>query len=141
MKIRLLNGLPVIALGLLVSLGPQFLFKACAPVAGPLDAHGSGTWMKCHWSVQAELGIGGLIAALGIAILLFRSRETRLGLFVGVFFASIVALFVPHALIGGCGMETMPCRALTFPAITVLAVLLVAVSSGNIFFLRKECKT
>ncbi|MDR1972898.1 MAG: DUF4418 family protein [Treponema sp.] len=139
MKHRIFNGVTVTVLGLLVSLGPQFLFKAC----GPLVGSDGPAWMKCHWSVQAELGMGALIAALGIAILVFRSRDIRLGLLVGVLFAAVPALLVPHVLIGGCAMRTMACQALTFPAITVLAVLLLFFSAGNIFYFiqkRKEKK-
>jgi hypothetical protein len=46
MKIRM-GGIAVIVLGLLIALGPQFLFKVCDPAAG-------GAFMKCHWSAQAR---------------------------------------------------------------------------------------
>jgi hypothetical protein len=103
MKNRIISGAVTIALGLLVALGPQFLFKVC-------NTMGDG-FPRCHWSGQGEIGIGMLIAVLGIALLLFTESNVRLGLTIGVFFSSIIALCIPHALIGGCGMRNMPVRA------------------------------
>ncbi|MDR1931764.1 MAG: DUF4418 family protein [Spirochaetales bacterium] len=138
MKNRILSGAGVIVLGLLISLGPQFLFKVCGPVVSH-DGGGS-TWMKCHWSAQAEIGVGALAAALGIAILLFVSRETRIGLSVGVFFSAVLAALIPHVLIGGCSMASMPCQTLAFPAITVFSILLLVFSLGNIVYLIRRVK-
>jgi hypothetical protein len=138
MKNRILSGAGIIVLGLLISLGPQFLFKSCGPVVSQIG--GGPSWMKCHWSAQAELGAGALAAVLGLAILLSASREIRIGLLAGVFFSAILALLIPHALIGGCPMSTMPCRAVTFPAVTVLAILLLPVSAGNMLYLIRAGK-
>jgi hypothetical protein len=116
MKNRIASGAAAIVFGLLIALGPQFLFKVC-PVRGDMV-------MKCHWSAQTEIGVGGLIALLGIALIVFASPQTRLGLTIGIFLSGVLALLIPHALIGGCAMHTMPCRKITFPAITVISILL-----------------
>jgi hypothetical protein len=136
MKNRIASGITVIILGSLIALGPQFLFKVCEP-ASPIAAHDEGgqTWMKCHWSAQAEIGIGFLLAALGIGLLVFASKDTRLGLTVGIFLSAVLALLIPHVLIGGCSMPTMPCQSLAFPAITVLGILLIIGSAGNGYYL------
>jgi hypothetical protein len=133
MKNRIASGTAVIIFGLLIALGPQFLFKPC----GPITARDGGglTWMKCHWSAQAEIGIGFLLAALGIGLLIFASKDTRLGLSIGVFLSATLALLIPHVLIGGCSMAVMPCQSLTFPAITVLGILLIIGSVGNGYYL------
>ncbi|MDR3114297.1 MAG: DUF4418 family protein, partial [Treponema sp.] len=70
MKNRIISGSAAIAAGLLIALGPQFLFRVCAVV--------EGMYMKCHWSARAEIGVGALIAALGIALIVFASPKTRL---------------------------------------------------------------
>jgi hypothetical protein len=136
MENRIASGAAAIVLGLLISLGPHFLFKVCEPVTAH-DGSGTITWMKCHWSVQAEIGIGALISALGIALLIFKSKDTRTGLSIGVFLSAILALLIPHVLIGGCPMPTMPCQAVTFPSLTVLSILLLIGSAGNVLYLRK----
>jgi hypothetical protein len=130
MKIRIIGGIAVTVLGLLIAFGPQFLFKVC----GPME---NGGFMKCHWSAQAETGVGALIAALGFALTVFAAPKTRLGLVIGVFFSGVLALLIPHALIGGCGMHTMACRKIAFPAITVVSVLLLAGAGLYGFYLIK----
>ena len=115
MKKRII-GIVFIVPGLLLALGPQFLFKVC-PVMDDL-------FMKCHWTAQAEIGIGAVIAALGVAMVLFANLKTRLGLTIGILLSAIHALLIPHVLIGGCAMESMPCRKIAFPAITVISILL-----------------
>jgi len=111
MKKSIIIGSIVILLGLLIALGPQFLFKVCD--------HGETGYSHCHWSAQAEIGMGFLIVVLGACMFVFTDRKTHLGLFIGILLASIIALAVPHFLIGGCGMMTMRCRRIAFPALTV----------------------
>jgi hypothetical protein len=130
MKIRIFSGGVVIILGLLIALGPQFLFKVC-PVA-------EGMIMKCHWSAQAEIGVGALIAALGIALILFANPKTRLGLTIGIFLAGVLALLIPHNLIGGCAMHSMACRKIAFPSITVISILLLIGSALYTFQLARR---
>jgi hypothetical protein len=116
MKNRIISGGAVIILGLLIALGPRFLFKVCPTTAGMI--------MKCHWSARAEIGVGALIAALGVALAVFANPKTRLGLIVGVFLSGVLALLVPHVLVGGCPMPSMSCRKTAFPVITVVTILL-----------------
>ncbi|MDR1128734.1 MAG: DUF4418 family protein [Treponema sp.] len=130
MKNRIVSGGAVIAAGLLTALGPRFLFRVCPAAEGMI--------MKCHWSAQAEIGIGALIAALGAALVFFANPKTRLGLIVGVFLSGVLALLIPHALIGGCSMHTMPCRKTAFPAITVIAILLLMGSALYAFYLARK---
>jgi hypothetical protein len=130
MKNRITSGGVVTVFGLLIALGPQFLFKVC-PIMGDMI-------MKCHWSAQAEIGVGGVIAALGIALIVFANPKTRLGLSIGIFLSAVLALLIPHALIGGCVSHTMPCRKITFPAITVISILLLAGMAFNAFYLSRK---
>jgi hypothetical protein len=128
MKNRIISGGSTIIFGLLIALGPQFLFKVCEVV--------DGMYMKCHWTAQAEIGVGGpLIAGLGIALILFSNPKIRLGLTVGVFLSGVLALLIPHALIGGCGNHMMPCRKITFPALTVISILLLITAALNALYL------
>jgi hypothetical protein len=131
MKNRIISGGSVIVFGALIAAGPQFLFKVCGLAA-------DGGFMKCHWSAQAEIGVGALIAALGLAYLFFASQKTRLGLTIGVFLAAVLALLVPHVLIGGCAMHTMPCRKVAFPSITVIAILLLIGAGLNAWYLARK---
>ena len=121
MKRTVIISAIVIALGLLIALGPQFLFKVCD--------HGEDGYLLCHWSAQAEIGIGLLIVALGACMIVFTDNKTRLGLLIGTLLASIIALAIPNFLVGGCGMMTMKCRKVAFPALTVESVFLLIFSA------------
>jgi len=132
MKKIIFSGTVVIVLGLFIALGPQFLFKICA--------HGQGGFPLCHWSGRAEIGIGILIASLGICLIVFPDSKTQLGLFFGLFFAGITALFIPHTLIGGCVAENMSCRRVAFPALTVESILLIAFSMVMVILIEIKTK-
>ncbi|MDR0474411.1 MAG: DUF4418 family protein, partial [Treponema sp.] len=81
MKKAIIFGAVIIILGLLIALGPQFLFKVCG--------HGEDKYPHCHWSAQAEIGMGLLIIALGTCMIVFTDPKTHLGLIIGVFMVSL----------------------------------------------------
>jgi len=140
---KIIIGTMVIVLGLLISLGPQFLFKVCEPTmvsSGAADdccaepevnsccAPSASSLPICHWTAQAEIGIGLLIAALGACMIVFTDPKTHLGLIIGVFMASIIAFAIPNFLIGVCSTSTMRCRKVAFPALTAESVFLLVFS-------------
>jgi hypothetical protein len=146
MKKAIITGSAAIVLGLLIALGPQFLFKVCSqtmasgaggetadccavPEESGCCASATSSVPVCHWSARAEVGIGLLIAALGACMIVFTDSKTQLGLLIGVFMASLVALAIPHTLIGGCGSMAMACRRVAFPALTVESVILLIISA------------
>ena len=120
-------GIIVVVPGLLLALGPQFLFKVC-------DSH----TMVCHWTAQAEIGIGIVIALLGITLVIFTDIRIQLGLSIGIFLSGIYALLVPHLLIGVCATPSMPCNTTAFPTITILCVFLLVGISFRIFMLLRR---
>ena len=128
---RIITGSLTIIAGLLIALGPQFLFKVCAPMMG-------GNFMQCHWSAQAEIGVGAVIAALGIALIFFADAKIRIGLTIGIFLSGILALLIPHILIGGCPMDSMDCNKITFSALTVISILLLIGMAFNAFYLFRK---
>jgi hypothetical protein len=118
---RLAYGITTVILGLFIALGPQFLFKVCTVHDGALPL--------CHWSAQAELGMGMLVAALGLCFIVFSDPKTQQGFAISIFLTGIIVLGIPHALIGGCTAKTMPCHKVAFPALTVEGVILLAYSA------------
>jgi len=117
MNKNIIIGMAVIVLGLLISLGPQFLFKVCDESCCCNDVP------QCHWSARAEIGMGMLITALGICLIVFSDIKTRFGITIGIFLSGIIALGIPNVLIGGCDVMTMACHKISFPILSGVCIL------------------
>ena len=129
MKKRII-GIIIAALGLLLAIGPRFLFKVCE--------YRPQLTMICHWTAQAEIGIGATIAFLGIALFIFTDLKIQLGLSIGILISGINAILIPNVLVGGCRMDTMPCFTTAYPAITVISILLLVVVLFHILFIFRK---
>ena len=116
MKKRVLISTLFIILGLLIAIGPSTLFPVCDPME-------NGSFMKCHWTERAELGIGLGIVLLSVLTIVFASKQIRAGISIGIAVLSVIAALVPTLLIGVCGGEHMRCNALTRPALLVLGII------------------
>ena len=130
MKKNKINGVVAI-LGLLVALGPKFLFRVC-------ESGCCADVSQCYWSAQALLGMGMLITALGICFFIFTDPNTQIGLLIGVFLSGIVAISIPHSLIGGCPEPTMACRRVAFPVVTVICIILLVFTIVMMFMANRE---
>ena len=145
----------IIVCGLLIAFGPQFLFKVCDPTmtstgevedccatpeesdccdpAASIESEDCcGTTASslpiCHWTAQAELGMGMLILALAACIIIFGDLKIQFGLNIGIFLSSIIALCFPHLLIGGCETANMACRKVAFPILSIICILVLIIS-------------
>jgi hypothetical protein len=135
MKNRIATGIITIIAGLLTAFGPSTIFSVC----GPTD---EGKFMKCHWTAQSEIGIGIIIAILGVSLIVISAKQIRLGISAGTALLAVLEILIPNKLIGVCGGEHMRCHALTLPVLTVLGAVTFVVLAANIVYLayadRKE---
>jgi len=154
MKIRVIFGVVIIVLGLLVAIGPQVIFKPCQNQLRVTDGtiKDDGTVnilrevpMRCVWTAGADLGIGILIAILGIGTIVFASAKVRLGLVIGLFFSSIYTLLLhmnaaapKNVLIGVCRGEAMLCRQGFAQALTSLSILLIIINALYLLYLSRN---
>jgi hypothetical protein len=128
LKHEVAGALFVTSLGILIALGPRYLFRVCA--------HGEDGFPICHWTARAEIGAGALIAALGLALILYREEGPRQTLLIAAFFAGLLSLGIPHVLIGGCGMMSMQCRRVAFPWLSVISLTLLVYCSTAAAFIE-----
>ena len=121
MKKQMIPALIAQTLSLVIAVGSQTFFGACA--------HEEGSFGACHWAGKAILGEGALLAALSaLAIALKRERA---GLYLAMLPASLLGLLTPDKLIALCKGATMRCRMLMLPAASVLfGLTLVAALTG-----------
>ncbi|MCL2210440.1 MAG: DUF4418 family protein [Treponema sp.] len=160
-----ISGIAVVVFGLFIIFGPKFFLNICptgADASGcgsggcggdvseivmieDVDADGCGDGgcgteavmdlPRCHYSAQALIGIGILITALGLCMIVFENMLIQFGLSIGVFFASIIALLIPNGLVGMCFSEDAVCRVIALPVITTLSIILLAASAAYTTFL------
>lgn len=130
MKNRIITAATLIVLGFLIAIGPRTIFEVCESMGGD--------HMTCHWTAQAELGVGVVIAVLGLLHLVFKSLEIRAGLSIATLLNGVFALLIPTWLIGVCGMPSMSCHAVTRPALLVISILVIIVSVANAIYLLSK---
>ncbi|MCC8110000.1 MAG: DUF4418 family protein [Planctomycetes bacterium] len=129
MKRSLCLTLPLVALGLLLTAIPGWLFPVC-PIkdhAAPMRCYHSGVWLT---------GIGVGVVGLGVLLFLLKGAAARTVLAIAVVAAGIAAALVPTVLIGMCRSPMMPCRTGTYPAAMIVAALIALCGVIDIFFLR-----
>jgi len=162
MKNRLIMGILFITLGLFIALGPLTVFPVCGVCTNEQAATQStaqnemtmdscneqaagsdaamSSPMKCFWTARAELGIGFLISATGLLLILLRRKQARFGLTLALGLNGILALLIPTALIGVCGEAQNTCRELTLPALSILSSFVIVLSVINAVYLYKTDK-
>ena len=94
--------------------------------------------MACFFTKKAEIGVGLVIAALGVIYFFLKNKDIRLGISIAQFLNAGLVLAFPAKLTGLCKMSDMACRVKTYPALIVLSVLLALTAAANIVFLIKS---
>jgi hypothetical protein len=114
---KLLAALQAIC-GVLIAFTPTVL-PACAELLK--TTMGTSVPMKCHWTAQAEIAMGILIAIVGALIFAFATQvETRGALNAVVLALGVVVLLIPTVMIGTCGDQTHTCNIGMKPALLLL---------------------
>ena len=111
-----------------VAIGPQSLFAVCE--FNPEKA------MKCHWMARAELGIGAVMALLGLGSMRSPSAQLSRGLLAAGGLLGILTMLLPTKLIGVCMNVHMQCVTLTRPALLVLGTAAVLTGALGVWLLR-----
>jgi len=129
MKNKYVVGALLLVLGLLIAFGPQSIFPVCEfNLEKP---------MKCNWMGKAELGVGLVIAVIGVLQMVMDHAKVRQGLSMAAVPMGLLTLLLPLKLIGVCMNVHMRCVTLTRPALIMLGVLTVLVGGLSAFALNK----
>jgi hypothetical protein len=131
MKNRLLFGLAALIGGVLIALGPQYIFKICE------QTHGHGDITRCFWMARAEIGIGSSILIIGFVYIIFGKPRLAAGLTIAAALETVQAFLIPNLLIGVCPHQNMACRLATLPALNVISFFMALFMSVNAIYLFK----
>lgn len=119
------RGLLVLVLGLATVVAAQALLDVCGDAGHMLEtATGAKVPMRCHWSEQAVKGVGGLVAGIGLVMLLARAEAQR-ALSAVTALAGLLIVLIPLWLIPTCTMATMLCNLSFRPGAILLGALVV----------------
>ena len=121
-----------LGLALLIAVGSVSFLGPCV--------HEDGSFGACHWAGQALLGIGLLLGAQSLLILLSKQPRTKMGVYLAMLPTALLGIFTPGTLISLCRMATMRCRAIMQPAMIILCAVSAAVSAAGYFIERKKVK-
>jgi uncharacterized membrane protein HdeD (DUF308 family) len=121
-------GIVAVILGLLVAIGPDYVFPVCQYYGLMVETAG-GTYlpMPCWYTAMAEVGIGAMIVMVGLLLILTKQNETRraLGFVLGAL--GVFVALVPTYLIGMCANPEHPCRVGTEPFLILMGVIVFVV--------------
>lgn len=129
MKNKLFASIPSIILGILIAIAPLTFAKVCQTEGG--------MHMACYYTGRAALGIGLVIAVLGI-VAFFVKENVRIGLSIAVIVNSLLMIAVPTFLIGVCKSPMMHCASVTRPTLIVLSVLALVFAAISVYLDSKE---
>lgn len=140
---RIFIAILIMILGLLIITVPTYILPVCSPtgvtaLSADGHSHSAGIkFMKCHWTGQAEIGVGILIVVLGLFMLLTKLAAVRLGISIALSCIALLAAAIPTILIGVCPSEMMQCHMGTLPALLLLSGVLFIITVINAIFLNK----
>lgn len=129
MKNKYVVGALLLVLGLLIAIGPQKVFPVCE--FNPEKP------MKCNWMGKAEIGVGAVIALIGVLQMVMDHAKVRMGLSMAAVPMGLLTLLLPTKLIGVCMNVHMRCVTLTRPALLMLGIATILVGGLSAFALNK----
>lgn len=130
MKNKLFASIPAIVFGILIAIAPFTFAKVCGSMGMSKMhmMHGA-----CYYTGQAALGIGIIIALLGV-VSLFVKAPVRAGISIAIVANSLLMIAVPTFLIGVCNSPMMKCNSVTRPTLIVLSALTAVISASCAYF-------
>lgn len=110
MKKTIIPGCVTLALSLAAAIGSFTFLAPCV--------HDDGTVGACWWAGRTLLGLGCLLGVFSVFTLL--SARARFGTYLAGIAVSVLGILTPGTLISLCRMDSMRCRAVMQPGMTIL---------------------
>ncbi|MFP1702807.1 DUF4418 family protein [Gardnerella vaginalis] len=139
MKNKLFESLHAIVFGILIAIAPLTFAKPCS-TGGMHKMQKMPMMMQpmaCYYTSRVAIGIGVVIAILGI-IALFVKEHVRAGLNIAVIANSLFMIATTTFLIGVCKSPMMHCASVMRPTLIVLSVLALVFASVSVYLDTKS---
>ncbi|MDZ7544498.1 hypothetical protein CG392_05020 [Gardnerella vaginalis] len=144
MKNKLFASLHAIVFGILIAIAPLTFAKPCS--TGGMHKMSKMAKMPmmmqpmaCYYTSRVAIGIGVVIAILGI-IALFVKERVRAGLNIAVIASSLLMIATTTFLIGVCKSPMMHCASVMRPTLIVLSVLALVFASVSVYLDTKSAR-
>lgn len=142
MKNKLFASLHAIVFGILIAIAPLTFAKPCSTggmskMSKMPKMHMMMQPMACYYTSRVAIGIGVVIAILGI-IALFVKEHVRAGLNIAVIANSLFMISTTTFLIGVCKSPMMHCTSVMRPTLIVLSVLALVFASVSVYLDTKS---
>lgn len=125
-------GILVAVVGVLVALTPTVLLPVCQELVK--TAMGAFVPMRCHYTAQAEIAVGGLLAFVGVLLFVYGDGAKINGVLNAIVFAlGGVVTLIPTVLIGTCGAPDHACNVGAKPALILLGALTMLIGAGGVW--------
>lgn len=111
----------LLALSVFLTLGTEFIFHACDPMA---DGH----FMSCHEAQHAVTGAGVVLIIFYILSLIVKERKVRSAFITSGIPVTILAMLIPGRLMHMCMSNTMRCHAVMEPSVLAVGCVILVVS-------------
>lgn len=103
------RGLLFLVLGLATIFGAHFFLDSCADAGHFVEtAKGMKMHMGCTWTERGVMGVGGLVAFIGLTMLF--AQEAARALSIAAMGAGILMVLIPVWLIPTCANPMMTCN-------------------------------
>lgn len=122
----------IAVLSLAIALAPKTVFHTCG-------VKPDGSWMLCHWTGEAVVGAGVVLACLA-GIRFFASPPMKQGIDISMLLLTVLTALLPGHILPLCKMATMPCHVLFQPAVHFVAGFLSVALAVDIFRQKKKDK-
>ncbi|MFC2469757.1 MAG: DUF4418 family protein, partial [Negativicutes bacterium] len=94
----------IVALSAALCGAPKTMFHVCGMKP-------DGSWMLCHWTSEAVMGVSAVLAVLAV-IRFFCAPRVKLGINISMALLTGLTALLPGHLLPLCKMATMPCQVL-----------------------------
>lgn len=127
MKHKLISVI-IMFIGLLVAIGPLFIFPVCEVTSEMV--------MRCHYTAMMSIGLGVSLMLIAVLIFFSQSIEFIKGLYLATGIFGTLVITTPTILIGVCDSPMMHCHTTTRPILVLLGALVIILSTVGYLFVR-----